>query len=621
MDEIILAKTADLAHEKDRVEEQAAQVVAMAEDLNLAHQEAKDSAARARAVVETALDAILTYDEEGVIESFNPAAEAMFGYPFEEIAGKPMSTLLPDFTVQDGSHSFGQEIEDSSGAGSDTVEHEGLGNDGQSFPVEFTLNEMSVRGVNKFTCVIRDIRERKTAEKTIRQMALTDPLTNLANRNQFHQRLADAVKMARREQRHVALLLLDLDKFKAVNDDFGHPIGDALLKEVARRLKDTMREVDTVARLGGDEFAVILWNLADPYDADKKARQIIDDISKPFVLEGSLLNIGTSIGIALFPDSDTDEHELIRKADHALYEAKSEGSGACQIYDEKMNAEVRARRTLDNDLRLALARDELVLHFQPQLSLPEGRLIGAEALVRWQHPTRGLVPPDEFIGLAESNGLIVPLGEWVLRAACAQNVAWQEAGMPPFPVAVNISGSQLRGEGVLPTVAAILAETGLESQWLEVEITETVIVENTDKVMEELNRINEIGVRISIDDFGTGYSSLAYLKRFPAQQLKIDRSFVQQIAVDSDDTAIVEAVINLGHNLHMTVIAEGVETEDQANLLVSKNCDSAQGFLYCKPLPAAEFAAWALSHDKRGDTAHAPGAGPMRGQDAAASPA
>jgi len=426
-------------------------------------------------------------------------------------------------------------------------------------------------------------------EETIREMALSDPLTGLANRNEFHRRLEEAIKLAKREGNFVALMLFDLDRFKEVNDLFGHPIGDELLKFVSAQLVNVTRETDTVARLGGDEFAVIMPNVDDSNEVALVAERLIHDLSQPVTLSGSMVQSGTSIGIGLYPRDGEDIEGLFKTTDQALYEAKREGRNGYRFFDEAINEKSRAGRILENDLRLAIVRDEFFLHYQPQFLTPGNDIIGVEALVRWRHPARGLVMPVDFIEAAEHNGLICDIGHRVISAACRQGKAWEEAGLPPFQIAVNISPRQFQKDDFVSMIKDILDRTGFDPKRLELEITESVMMENTDQAIEKLHCLRELGASLSIDDFGTGYSSLAYLKRFPIQKLKIDRSFTQNLTTDPKDVAIAEAVINLGKCLGVEVLAEGAETKDQVDVLIDKGCSRFQGFYFSRPVTVEDF--------------------------------
>ena len=534
-------------------------------------------------------DGVIILDQSGSMRSVNPAAEAIFGYRVKELIGQDITALFPPEANRRQDDSPG--LPPWHGPARDR-EVTGQRRDGVLFPVLLNLCPTTVGGLATQVAVVRDLSERKRAEDAIRELALNDALTGLANRQLFRQRLEDAAGRAGQRGRLVALMLLNLNGFKIINDNFGHSIGDALLKDVARRLVNVTRKVDTVARLGGDEFGVVMVDLDNVEAARGAAERIIETLSIPTTLEGCLLKTGASIGVSFYPHDDTDLDELIRKADMALDEVKSGGRGGYNLFKEVSNNQTRTARIIETDLRMALVREEFQLHYQPKLDIDGRRVVGAEALLRWQHPGRGMVSPGEFIPIAEASDVMVPLGEWVLRSACKQNKAWQDAGLPPLPVAVNISARQLQDADFVLTLRNILRETGLDPKWLELEITEGMVMDDTEQVIGKFHRIFDLGVEISIDDFGTGYSSLAYLKRFPVQRLKIDQSFVRDLTVEPDDAAITEAVIKMGHSLNLKVIAEGVESMDQVEYLRSKGCDELQGFLFSRPLPADGFVTW-----------------------------
>ena len=446
---------------------------------------------------------------------------------------------------------------------------------------------------------IRYAIERKRLEERLAHLAQYDHLTGLANRALFQDRLENAIAQARRLSVKFALLLLDLDRFKDVNDTMGHPTGDMLLKQVAARLAEGVRETDTVARLGGDEFAIIATNLAETTDMAIVAQKILDALSVPYVLDGHKVFTNASIGITVYPSDADSPDTLLKYADIALYHAKDSGRGTCRFYDSAMNARAQVRKALENELRPALERGEFVLHYQPKVGTFDHGFVGAEALIRWNHPGRGVVYPAEFISVAESTGLILAIGEWVLEAACAQCVAWLECGLPPIPIAVNVSPIQFRRAEFVDTVTRVIESTGIDPVALELEITENMIMENVPEVMGLLHDLHRLGISLSIDDFGTGYSSLAYLKRFPVDKLKIDQSFIRDIAHDPDDAAITRAIITLGESLNLAVIAEGVESEDQLAFLRREGCGEIQGYVISKPLTADDFAAWFMGQTGR----------------------
>ncbi|MHB1292355.1 MAG: putative bifunctional diguanylate cyclase/phosphodiesterase [Sulfuricella sp.] len=426
----------------------------------------------------------------------------------------------------------------------------------------------------------------------IERIAHYDPVTNLPNRLLLCDRLKQAMVHAQRDDKLVAVMAMDLDRFKIINDTFGHPVGDRLLHAVAERLANHVREGDTVARMGGDEFTFVLTDLDDSHHAGDVARKILRSLADaPFTLEDKEIFISSSMGISVYPWDGHDTTTLVKNADAALYHAKGEGRNNFQYYAREMNASAMQRLTLENALRRALEREEFLLYYQPQVDLASGRIIGMESLLRWQHPERGLVAPGEFIPLLEETGLIVPVGEWVLHTACRQGCAWQQLGFPPMRIAVNLSALQFRQPDLVGMVARILAETGLDpgSQELEFELTESLLMKNVEETSATLHRLHEMGVKLSIDDFGTGYSSLSYLKRFPLNSLKIDQSFVRDLSSNPDDAAIVSAIIALGHGLKLSVIAEGVETAGQLAYLREMKCDEMQGFLFSRPVPASEI--------------------------------
>ncbi|PLX84014.1 MAG: hypothetical protein C0617_09310 [Desulfuromonas sp.] len=427
-------------------------------------------------------------------------------------------------------------------------------------------------------------------EKRLEYLAYHDPLTDLPNRLLFQDRLGQAMAKARRSTNQVALLFLDLDRFKNINDSLGHEIGDRLLQQVARRLQECVRETDTVARLGGDEFLVVLEEFEGLCPVAAVARRILRSLEQDIPVGNYQLYVTTSIGISLFPDHGQDVESLMKCADVAMYQAKDQGRDNFKFYSPDMNARSQELLLLEGDLRRALEQEQFELYYQPQVDLETGRIVGMEALLRWHHPERGMVSPADFIPLAEETGLIVPIGQWVLQRACTQNRAWQKGGNPPLRMAVNISGRQFKKPGFVALVDRVLEETGLDPRWLELEITESIVMKDVAATIGTLNDLKGRGVHLAIDDFGTGYSSLSYLKRFPISKLKIDRSFVRDITTDPDDAAIAASVIALAQSMNLEVVAEGVETEEQKRFLQERGCAMAQGFLFSRPLPAAAAA-------------------------------
>jgi diguanylate cyclase (GGDEF)-like protein/PAS domain S-box-containing protein len=435
---------------------------------------------------------------------------------------------------------------------------------------------------------VEDITDRKVAEERVQYLAYYDALTGLPNRTLLHDRLSKALAGARRQKDKVALLFLDLDRFKNINDSLGHSVGDLLLKEAAERLKNTARGQDTVARLAGDEFLIVLTDVRDIPDAAVAAERFMDAITAEFIIQGHPLSVSCSLGISIFPEHGADGETLIKHADAAMYCAKDYGRASFRFFTEDMNAQAVERLTLENSLRLALDRQELFLVYQPQMDMGTGKVTGLEALLRWQHPELGLVPPDKFIRIAENSGLIMPIGEWVLRTACSQARKWQDAGLAPVPVAVNVSAVQFRQEGFRELIRKVLQETGLAAEYLELELTESLLLSNADVRFLVLQDLKAMGLKLAIDDFGTGYSSFSYLKHFPVSKLKIDRSFVSDVAVNPDDAAITTAIISMAKSLNLKVIAEGVENEGQMSFLRAHHCDEIQGYYFSKPLSPDE---------------------------------
>ncbi len=444
--------------------------------------------------------------------------------------------------------------------------------------------------ITNYVSAFSDISERKAYEVRLRHLAEYDPLTKLPNRTLLRDRLTHAIGLAARKGGKIAVLFLDLDRFKNINDSLGHAIGDQMLIEAARRLRSAVRGSDTVSRLGGDEFVLLLTELETPDHAAHVAEKLLQVVAEPFSLEGHELNVTPSIGIALFPEDGADPDALLKNADTAMYHAKEKGRNNFQFFAPAMNVRVSEHLALENGLRQALTRNELALHYQPQFDLASGRLIGYEALMRWHSPTLGTVPPGKFIPIAEESGLIQPLGQWALNEACRQNAQWRADGLPVQPVAVNLSAVQFRHGNIVALIEQALRNSGLPPALLEVEVTESVLMEDIEQVAQTLQRIKRLGITLAIDDFGTGYSSLSYLKRIRFDKLKIDRSFINGLPDAADDAALTVAIIGMAANLGLGTIAEGVETEAQRDFLRRHGCRQVQGYLYARPLDAAALA-------------------------------
>ncbi len=460
---------------------------------------------------------------------------------------------------------------------------------GTTYPVEVRLQLSHEESPPVFVAIILDISERIQNEKKLQYMAHHDALTRLPNRVLFNDRLNQALAHAKRHERSVAVLFLDLDRFKIINDTLGHDVGDRALQALSDRLTSCVREGDTVSRLGGDEFAIVLEDISSVDNVATTARKILDILSQPFPLNNEEFIITTSIGISMYPSDGKDSQSLLKHADIAMYRAKDVGRNTYQFYSSEMSTKAFERLNLETSLRHALEREEFTLYYQPQKNQDNGKIFGVEALLRWQHPELGLISPNDFVPLLEETGLILPVGEWVMHTACLQAYEWNNSGLGPLRVSVNISGRQISNSNFIATIKQTLEDSKLDPALLELEMTESILIQNIQTTVKTLQAISETGVGLAIDDFGTGYSSLSYLKRFPIDTLKIDRSFVHDLPHDPNDATLVEAIIAMGQALHLNVIAEGVETQQQVDFLQKHNCDNIQGYLISRPLPAQEL--------------------------------
>lgn len=543
-------------------------------------------------VFENSPEAIVILDPARVILSTNPAFSNITGLDAEAVTGTRFSPAeadpAPEASIDN--ETLWKMLDTRGTFAGETV---GRRADGNCYPRWLTMSTVRDKNTGQLThyiAIFTDISERKRAEANIQHLAHHDALTGLANRFSLNVRLDQAIHDARRNRQSLAVLFLDLDRFKTINDSLGHHVGDDLLVQVSRRLRDGVRESDTVGRLGGDEFVVVLQGVGSANDVARSAAKLLAQLSQPYRLDGVEVHAIPSIGISLFPNDGDTPNGLLRNADAAMYHAKALGRGNFQFYTEELNQSASARFELERNLRLAISRNELEVWYQPLVTAPGGQLAGVEALVRWRHPQHGLITPDQFIGLAEETGLIVELGAWVLRTACEQGAKWLAQGTEALRLAVNLSMRQLRDTQLPRTVATILSETGFPPEQLEFEITESSIMTRPEEAIGMLRALKTLGITIAIDDFGTGYSSLSYLKLFPLDRLKIDRSFISELETDSNDAAIVAAAISLAHNLGLSVVAEGVESVGQAERLIGYGCDELQGFHYGRPQPAAFLA-------------------------------
>ncbi len=560
-----------------------------------------ETISRVNAILDNTFDAIVTCDDSAIIRSFNPAAERIFGHSAEEALGMDINTLLEEPFLLKGEEVISEHL--STGKARiipGGFEITGRRKDGSSFPSDVVISELWQIGDKSgeehlYICVFRDISERKHLEEAIIYQAHHDALTGLPNRVLFKDHLASEMSQSQRNRKKLAVLFLDLDRFKNINDTLGHAIGDQFLKEVAYHLRDCVRESDTVARIGGDEFNILLTDLAHADDIITIAQKITGVFKESYRVREHELFVTCSVGISVYPDDAVDVEILLRNADIAMYHAKEQGGNNYQFYSPSMNIRTVERIRFENSLRQALERDELTVFYQPQFTIETHQLVCAEALVRWRHSELGLLEPKRFISLAEEIGILPLIDEWVLRVACVQFKQWREAGLPHLCVAVNLSAKQFQKADLVERVAQILEDTGLDPQSLNLEITESTAMKNLELTIPNMAKLAEMGVGICIDDFGTGYSSLNYLKKLPIHKLKIDQSFVKDIATDLDDRTIVKAVTNLAQNMKLRVIAEGVETGEQLEFLKSIGCHEIQGYLVSKPLPAEELEDFVLS--------------------------
>lgn len=544
-----------------------------------------------RAALETSQNAFLITDETGKVMWVNKAFCSLSGYREEEVLGRPMVPLKTELQ----NDAFYKEMWEALRAGKrwhgEIVERH---KSGSLYTVEQRITPILDADNNLTSCVIvrDDVTDRKNAEGQIMHLANYDQLTGLPNRSLFHEQLKQILKRAESRHTKVALIFADLTNFNRINDTLGHAAGDDLLKIVAERLLKMADAKDFVARIGGDEFTLILEDVAGAEAAALTARTMIETILAPITLENTEVNVGACVGISIFPDDGTEPDKLVNFADMALRTAVRSSPNSYFFFSQEMNEETEDRLALERDLRKGLIQKEFALFFQPQLDVRTGRINAVEALVRWFHPTRGMVSPMRFIPIAEDTGLIIPLGDWILREAMRYLKLWDEMGLPPISVAVNLSAVQFQQEDLAGSVEQVLKETGVDPNRLELELTESVVMQDARKADNILSRISRIGIKLAIDDFGTGYSSLSYLKRFAVDRLKIDQSFVRDMTHNYDDAEIAQAIINLGHTLGLEIVSEGVETKEQLELLKKQGCDIIQGYYISRPMPADELPAF-----------------------------
>ena len=549
---------------------------------------------RAQVTLDSIGDAVLSTDLQGKVTYLNVVAENITGWSREEAVGRDIGEV---FVIIDGStrepctNPLRAAIRKNRTVGL-TPNCILIRRDGAEFAIEDSAAPIHDQHglATGAVIVFHDVSVARALGAEMSHLAQHDILTNLPNRTLLQDRLTQAIATASRNDSRIAVLFLDLDGFKHINDSLSHAMGDKLLQLVAKRLLAAVRTSDTVCRLGGDEFVILLSEVAHPGDAGVKAGKILTALRAPFEMEQITLRVTGSIGVTTYPEDGQSAELLIRNADLAMYQAKEKGRSNYQFFEKGMNVRAVERQSIEGDLRFALERDQLVMHYQPKIDLKTGGITGVEALVRWQHPERGLVGPLQFISIAEDCGLMLPIGEWVLRESCRQAKAWQDAGLPPIEIAVNVSSVEFRNDKFLDGISTILRETGLEPGYLELELTESVLMQHAEFSVPVLQRLKAMGVRLAIDDFGTGYSSLSYLRQFPIDTLKVDQSFIHGINAETDEATIISAVINMGCRLKHRVIAEGIETAEQLAFLRSHGCDEGQGYYFSRPMPANETA-------------------------------
>ena len=544
---------------------------------------------RAQATLACIGDAVICSDITGKITYLNLVAEKMTGWSSAEAEGRLMKD---SFRIVDGV--YRQPIADPFKRAMDQDQTVGIPRDailirkdGSEISIEDSVSPIHdrERNVTGAVIILRDVSITRAMTRQMTHSAQHDHLTNLPNRFLVNDRISKAIAMARRNNRRVAVLFLDLDGFKHINDSLGHPSGDELIRSVAARLVTLIRDPDTVSRQGGDEFVILLSDIKEVEDAATTSRRILRALEEPHSIGSHSLYVTASIGVSTFPDDGSDAETLIRNADTAMYQAKENERQGYQFFRLDMNVRAMERQFLEENLRLAINSTELSLHYQPKVDLKMGNIVGAEALLRWTHPDRGSISPAEFIPVAEDSGLILPIGQWALRVACEQAQQWANAGIYAMNIAVNVSAVQIRHRQFLTTVSSILDETGLDPHLLEIEVTESILMKRPDLTRDILQQLKEMGVSIALDDFGTGYSSLSYLHKFPLDSLKIDQSFVRQIST-SEGSGIVTAIINMGRSLGLRIVAEGVENEEELSFLQSHGCDEAQGYYFSRPVPS-----------------------------------
>jgi len=548
-----------------------------------------DRETRLSSILESTADGIITIDEQGIIESFNAAAEHIFGYSADWIVGRKVNLLMSDSHSKMHDSYMKNYILTGQGKilGVGPREVEAIRRDGSRIFIDLAISEIALEGERLFIGLVRDITERKKAKERLNYLANHDVLTGLPNRNLFNEQLI-TLKDAQLKDMSVSIFLLDLDNIKSINDTLGHKFGDLLIKAIAERLKNMMKGDDYLARFGGDEF-IVMSVVRGSGEVLEKVKYILEKVQEPLLIDDYELIITTSIGVSIAPAEHFDIDEIIRQSDTAMYRSKEIGRNSYMVYSDEFDAHSADLLSLEHSLRYALERQEFFLCYQPQVEFDSNRVIGVEALIRWAHPTLGLVGPDRFIPLLETTGLIQPVGEWVLRTACEQLVHWHMQGFNDLRISVNVSSRQFNSEDFFDVLTRVIQDTAINPAFLDIELTEGVLMEHVNRNVTLLHAIKELGIKISVDDFGTGYSSLAYLKRFPIDILKIDRAFVSDLETDPDSMKLAKTIIDLASNLDIGIIAEGTETKEQVAILKSYDCNVFQGYFFSKPLPNSDM--------------------------------
>jgi diguanylate cyclase (GGDEF)-like protein/PAS domain S-box-containing protein len=544
-----------------------------------------DRTARLQAILDSAADAIVTVDANGQVMSANRATALLFGYQITHLPGLAFTALVPGHGGESGPDLLAR----LAGSRPEERQLDGLNARGEPMPLAVAVSIVDLAGERLYVCILRDLTEQQRAQARIHRLAHHDPLTGLENRHALGMRLEQQLAQARRNRQPLAVLFIDLDHFKKINDSLGHQAGDELLVGAAARMKDLLRDVDTLARLGGDEFIIVLCGPLSPDSVSAVAVRLVASLQQPYRLAGTTAHSGASVGVALYPEDGQDADTLLRHADMAMYAAKREGRGNFQFFSPAMNAATHEHLLLENRMWATLENGGFDVYLQAQVELETGSVIGAEVLLRWHDPELGSVEPGRFIPIAEESGLILPLGDWVLARAMALLAEWRDDGMDHLRLAVNLSARQFSGGALLSRLDELLAEHAIDPARMELEITETAAMRDPENTRSLLQQLRARGFKLAIDDFGTGYSSLAYLKLFAIDRIKIDRGFVRDIETNPNDAAIVDATIGLAHALGLGVIAEGVETQAQWGFLRDRNSDEAQGYLFGRPMPAPEF--------------------------------